>query len=197
MEFFKFYNEKPAKEVLEADLDEFMMKRSKKFPGDVKVGKTMWRRIQSRYKISSRYEILSADHIFAKCSNEELALSIEKMCQHHLISQERLIPEAVKKQGSRGNEDQCCAVYVTKLKENLYVCPVPNCRVTTSKNIVEKHMASHPLIADSIKANKLLTSIGSTHRISVDPIKVTSYIFFNEVKEQIFKVFFFFFFLNL
>ena len=184
MAIFQTYKQKPEKSVLEADMDEFVKEREKKFPGKVKVGKTMLERIINprvegftpRYATNSRYEGLTAEHIFAKCSSEELALDIEKMCQQYLAGKGRLIPESDKSEGGcRGNEDQNCAVYITKLKDNLYVCPVPCCRFTTSKYIVQEHMMCHQLIVDSIEANKLMASLGSTHRISVDPVKVIEF----------------------
>jgi len=98
------------------------------------------------------------------------------MCQQYLAGKGRLIPETDKSEGGcRGNEDHSCAVYVTKLKDNLYVCPVPNCRFTTSIDIVQQNMMCHQLVIDSIQANSLLSSLGSTHRISMDPVKVSEF----------------------
>jgi hypothetical protein len=174
MEKIKYYEKCPTKEVLRVDLDEFLKDRQQLFPGYVKVGKTIWHKIEERYDNNSRYEILSAEHIFAKCSSEVLALDIEKMCQQYMTEKGRLIVNSSGSDGgSRGNENKACAFYLTNHKENLYSCPIPRCLYTTSRDLVMQHMETHQVLIDSKKANALLNSLSSSHRLSVDPVPVS------------------------
>jgi hypothetical protein len=124
------YTEMPSKEQVANDLDGFVMKKPR-FNGRIKIGKTFLEtiipspgvRIEPRYSRSEKYEFLTVGHIFARCSDEKMALEVEKMAQAHAKEKGWLILGSDTGEGSlTSGKDYNFVVYVTQKRPKADRC---------------------------------------------------------------------------
>jgi hypothetical protein len=177
------YTEMPSKEQVANDLDGFVMKKPR-FNGLIKIGKTFIKKIipspgvpfSPRYDINSKYECLTVGHIFARCSDEKMALKVEKMAQAHAKEKGWLIPGSSINEGVMSGKKHKFVVYVTRHKDNLFACPGNGCNEVLTLDGMMNHRLVHKSIREACKVNELLKILGEDELdLNVMPKPVSNY----------------------
>jgi len=114
MENILFYKVMPSLDQLREDFSKFIQLNTQ-FQGMIKIGKTTKKRLRTRYPNCNKYGMLTEKNIFCLCATENLALTIERLCQDIWLCTGKLIPGSDSKGGINSEiEHDLGIVYVTK-----------------------------------------------------------------------------------